>query len=248
MLSNAKIKWVRSLHHKKFRRKEAVFLAEGEKIAREVMESNIPIAAVFATQTWVEKNQECKAASIYTVSQTELQRISTLATPNEVLLVLEATDVVSPPLPEKNDLFLMLDTIQDPGNMGTILRTADWFGVKNVICSNDSADLYNPKVIQATMGAFVRVKVYYTNLYAYLSDLKNVPVMGAVLDGMDIYKNPLPQSGLLVIGNESKGISDELLPLLNTKLFIPRFNGSAHVPESLNASVATAIFLSQLKQ
>lgn len=248
MLSSAKIKWVKSLHLKKNRRSQGLFLAEGEKIAREILESNLEVVAVFATQTWYGKNdiQNAKASTI--VSLEELQRISTLTTPNEVLLVVKTHKESKPPLPENDDLFLVIDNLQDPGNMGTIVRTADWFGVSHLICSPDTADIYNPKVIQATMGSFLRVGAHYTNLQHYLLQIPpGRPIMGAVLDGKDIYRTELPKNGLLVIGNESKGISAEVLSLINVKLSIPRFNGSSGTPESLNASVASAILLSRLR-
>jgi len=236
MLSRSESKYIQTLSHKKQRDAEGLFVVEGPKLVEEVLNSNLNIKKIYALQSWANANQNIENTVI--VDEYELQKISNLQTANEVLMVVE--------MPEENKLLkfentitLALDGIQDPGNFGTIIRIADWFGIKQIICSEDCVELYNPKVIQSTMGSFIRVNVFYTKLDECIAAAK-VPVYGALLNGNDVTKIDKPQQGILVIGNESKGIRQSILPHINNAISIQRIGGA----ESLNAAVATGIILS----
>ncbi|HTJ13745.1 MAG TPA: RNA methyltransferase [Dinghuibacter sp.] len=246
MLSKAQIKYIQSLHQKKFRLEAKVFLAEGPKIAAEVLD-RAPgrVRLVAALPAWITANasllERVPAGRVSAVSEAELERISALVTPNEVLLVLE----------EKEDAWslppgswcLALDAIQDPGNLGTIIRIADWFGVGYLLCSPTCAEWYNPKVIQATMGSFLRVHHAYTDLAAGIAS-SGRPVYAATLEGEPVTRLTRQPPGYILIGNESKGISPALRALATREVTIPR----AGEAESLNAAIATGIILSHLVQ
>ncbi len=245
-ISRNEIKFVQALHQKKYRQIYDNFIAEGEKIAREtLLQSRFQVFSLFAEASWLSANQmfyaHLPAETIRQVSTAELERISTLQTPNSVLLVLK-----KPTLSVENPLriiqkALFLDDIQDPGNLGAILRIADWFGIPLVVCTPGSVELYNPKVIQASMGAFLRVRVETATLEEVIESNPGMPIMGAVLDGVNVFQEMLPGRGLLVIGNESKGVSAFNQKLLSQKLAIPQHpEGGA---ESLNAAVATGILV-----
>lgn len=246
MISKEKIKWLSSLKLKKNRQTEKLFVAEGVKIADEILgtEHRFLVHSIYATAQWLSDKERQKKMARYShliteVSQSELERISELQTPNQVLVVLHATEPQGLNL-TTGGLFLALDTLQDPGNLGTIIRIADWFAVSGILCSEGCAELYNPKVLQASMGSFLRIPVWQNvDLTAVLSQCpQNTPIYGALLDGNDIFKSPVfDKRGILVIGNESQGISLPLLPLIRQRISIPRF-GQA---ESLNAAVATGI-------
>ncbi len=237
MISANQKKLVNSLSQKKFRTEYSSFVVEGGKMLEELLQSDFEVETIFATTSWVENNSNVDSIE---VSEKELKGISLLKTPNEVVAVVkqkkkQLIDVSS-------QLTIALDTIQDPGNLGTIIRTADWFGIKNVLCSHDSVDLYNPKVIQATMGSFLRVNIVYADLCEFFSSNKNLTVYGAFLDGDNVYKKQLSSNGsVLLMGNESKGISEELKPFVTDKVSIPKL-GEA---ESLNVAAATAILCSE---
>ena len=245
-ISKNEIKFVQALHQKKYRQIYDNFIAEGEKIAREtLLQSRFQVSSLFAEASWLSANQMFYAhlpvESVRSVSAAELERISTLQTPNSVLLVLK-----KPSLSLENPLHisqkaLFLDDIQDPGNLGAILRIADWFGIPLVVCAPGTVELYNPKVIQATMGAFLRVRVETATLEEVVELNPGLPIMGAVLDGENVFQEMLPGRGLLVIGNESKGISVSNQKLLSQKIAIHQHpEGGA---ESLNAAVATGILV-----
>ncbi|TAL43778.1 MAG: RNA methyltransferase, partial [Chitinophagaceae bacterium] len=207
MLSRSQLKYIQSLGHKKCRDEEGVFIAEGPKVVTELLrQKNVKIKEVVAVKEWREANDKLlESTTVSEVSMSELERVSQLTTPNQVLAVAEK-------IKWKNELLLkgsvsiVLDMIQDPGNLGTIIRTADWFGIKQIICSKDSADIYNPKVVQATMGSIGRVRVEYVDLAAWLNEKKEVRIFAAALDGMDISKMEKMKEGIIIIGNESKGI------------------------------------------
>jgi TrmH family RNA methyltransferase len=245
MLVKSQIKYIQSLGQKKQRDETGLFIAEGPKLVTEMLRE-IPqrVKQVYALQEWINANRK-KSSNPTTewieITATELERISQLATPNQVLAVLEQMEetVIQP---QKNEWVLTLDTIQDPGNLGTIIRIADWFAVKHIVCSPDTADLYNPKVVQSTMGSIVRVSIVYTDLPAWLAKQQENRIYAAVLEGQDITTMKKTGGGILVIGNESKGISSEVLELVNVKVTIPQ-KGKA---ESLNAAVATGILLSHM--
>ena len=242
MLVKSQVKYIQSLSQKKLRDEEGVFVAEGPKIINELLRSpNIRAQQIFATEEWIAQTQGLDPALVVAVSPAELERISFQQTPNQVIGIF--TKPVFPDIiPWNNIISLMLDTIQDPGNMGTILRCADWFGIKHIVCSPDSADVFNPKVVQSSMGSICRVQVFYEDLSAFLDKHNSVPVYAATLDGKDLYSFTGIQSGIILIGNESKGIQEELLQKSLHRITIPR-KGEA---ESLNAAVATGIILSHI--
>ena len=239
MISKNELKYIQSLCQKKQRAAEGVFIAEGPKLAEELMASNYRIIKGYATADWLAENQSGKG--FVEVSEIELEKMTGLQTANQVIMVCEQKiQKTIPDLSQK--LSLVLDGIQDPGNLGTIIRIADWFGITQIIASEDTVELYNPKVVQSTMGSFIRVPVYYTNLVSFLT-ATHLPVYGAMLEGKSMYELNKPVSGLLVIGNESKGIREPIQPLIKQAITIPRFGGA----ESLNAAVATGILVAHLK-
>ncbi|MCF8369404.1 MAG: RNA methyltransferase [Bacteroidales bacterium] len=250
MLSKNKEKIIRSLPILKYRKQTGLFLAEGPKIVEELLESTFEVNFICATSEWLNsKNSLVKKYECFEVTQNELNKISALKNPNQVLATFKIPD--NSPIPNfSNELILVLDNIRDPGNLGTIIRSADWFGVKNIICANTCVDLYNPKVVQSTMGSIARVGLFYTDLIEYFTKAAlQMPVYGAVLNGANMYTAVDTSTGYLIIGNESNGISDGLLPFITKKLSIPSFvkpDGS-HA-ESLNASVATAVLLAEFKR
>lgn len=234
-LSKNKLKWIRSLHQKKVREELRLFLVEGEKMIQELLQYNAAnIELICATKDFVINNDNL---DLYLVDEKQLEQISTLKTPNKALAVVRYFEEES--LPDRG-LILALDGIQDPGNMGTILRIADWYGISNIVCSSHTVDVYNPKVVQASMGAIFRINVTVTVLSEYLKNCK-LPVYGALLEGDNVYKTKLKKEGVLLMGNEGNGISNELIPMITDKISIPRFGGA----ESLNVAVATGILVSE---
>ncbi|MEN9399863.1 MAG: hypothetical protein RL632_964 [Bacteroidota bacterium] len=235
-LSKNKIKRIRSLHLKKNRDELGLFLVEGEKMVIEALREfpNL-IEEVYATFTI--ETADFKGV-IEMISDAELAQLSTLKTPNKALAILRKLPKVERDLSE--GLILVLDGVQDPGNMGTILRTADWFGVKSLVCSVDTADIYNPKVIQASMGSMLRMEVKYTELDPFLSSCQ-LPIYGALLEGKNVYETSLEKRAVLIMGNEGKGIRPEIQKFINSPIHIPGY-GKA---ESLNVAVATGILLSE---
>lgn len=243
MLVKSKVKYIQSLGQKKFRQEEGVFIAEGPKLVLELLLS-VPgnIVEVFAVKEWmVEHQKQLVSFTCTEIPEQELEKISQLATPNMVLALVKNIEPVIPK-EVKGQVVLALDGIQDPGNLGTIIRIADWFGITQIMCSEDSADVFNPKVVQSTMGSIARVRVSYTSLVEWLSGLDDVTIYATVLEGQDVTNMKKISSGVLLIGNESKGISPEILKLANATVTIPRKGGA----ESLNAAVATGIVLSHL--
>ncbi len=247
MLSSVKIKWLKSLSQKKVRKHEGLFVAEGEKIVNELLESPWEVLDVFALDSWDHVVIKGKNIRYQTISEKELERISSLTTPNKVLAVVRMPQYNILDVNLSNNITLLLEDIQDPGNLGTIIRTAEWFGITNIVCSMQSADIYNSKVIQATMGSFIRTRIYYAPIEEFLVNIpQSLPVMGALLDGDNIFEKDLPKQGILIIGNESRGISEATHRFITQKLYIPRAHENSNLPESLNASVATAIILAQI--
>ncbi len=241
MISKAQIKLLQSLKQIKFRREHGLFVAEGPKIVGELPVSDIKVEAVYALEEWIEHSKgkfEYLKAEINQVSPKELERISGLRTPNHVLAVCKIPERDPEEISDYDELMIALDGIRDPGNLGTIIRTADWFGIRNIVCSDDCVDVYNPKVVQATMGSIARVKVFYTDLADYLSST-SMPVYATVMEGESIW-DASPGKGIYVIGNESNGIRAEVLMHASNKISIPTAEGDA---ESLNAAVATGIVL-----
>ena len=246
MLSKNQVKYLHSLRHAKFRDQNQVFLAEGIKLTNEILKSHFKVQQVFGTGTWFENNSQLLAGrSIFTqeVTGEELKKISNLVTPNEVLAVVCYPQNPLPSFDNCGKLALILDRIQDPGNLGTIIRTADWFGIKHIFCSEDSADIYNPKVIQSTMGSICRVNVHYIDIKKLLPDIRSTwHIYGTIPGGENIYGSELLFPAAVLIGNESRGIAEEHLPFLTQKIGIPSYSEGA---ESLNASVAAGIIVGE---
>jgi RNA methyltransferase, TrmH family len=243
MLSKTEIKYIQSLSHKKFRDEESVFVVEGLKMADEVLAAHSSlIKGVYATDQWVVKNghKVGKDISLRIIETYELQKISFLSTANEVLLLMhKPTD--GPFNPEMNPLILGLDQIQDPGNLGTIIRTCDWFGIKSIVCSSDTVDAFNPKVVQSAMGSIFHIRIIQQDLPIFLEAYPQYKPCVAVLDGQRYDEYEPDKNTMLVIGNESKGVSDAMKIRAVAKITIPK-KGRA---ESLNAAVATAVILSE---
>lgn len=237
MISINQKKYVNSLKQKKFRTEHSVFVIEGVKMVDELLLSDFEVEAIFATSDWVGNNPNYDCLE---VSEKELNQISSLKTPNEVLAIVKQRETSLNDV--SNQLTIALDKVQDPGNLGTIIRTIDWFGITNIVCSEDSVDVYNSKVMQATMGSFFRMNILYTNLSEFFLLNKDLAVYGALLEGDNIYDKELKSKGAVILmGNESKGISDEITPFITDKISIPKF-GEA---ESLNVATATAILCSE---
>lgn len=250
MLSKNKIKLIHSLEKKKHRDECGLFIAEGNKIVEEALLSDMEIELIAATDSFIEEHPlaSTRTLELIATDRDTLRKASLLQNPQEALAIIRKP-VQFAMQQNYNELSLALDCIQDPGNLGTILRIADWFGISRVICSTDTADAFNSKVVQASMGAIFRIKTQYTDLVEYLSQARqlSIPIYGTFLDGENIYEQALSPNGILVMGNEGKGISLELEKLINSKLHIPSFainSGS----ESLNVAVATAICCSEFKR
>lgn len=246
MLIKSKVKYIQSLSHKKFRDEYGVFVIEGPKIVEEFLRLQPAlIAEIFGLPAWIEGNSDLLSDlpgdKINVIDQSILERISALSAPNMVLAVVhQPVNTVKEYV--KNSNALLLDGIQDPGNLGTIIRTADWFGVRQIFCSYGCADRYNAKVVQSSMGSLLRVDVYYTDLLQLIAANPGVPVYATALDGNDFFSTSFEGGGMFVIGNESKGVSNEILHLPVTRITIP----GAGTAESLNAAVATGIVLGEL--
>ena len=246
MISKNQIKFVRSLQLKKNRDFNNCFVVEGEKIVDEIIQSDFSIYQIFATKEWLLSNLNIVAEQTHKISEKELSRISQQSTPNKVLAIVKKVERELKISTITKGLTLVLDEIKDPGNLGTIIRACDWFGVENIICSNNSVDVYNPKVIQATMGSIARVNVYYTNLEETIKNLPNkFPIYGAFMESKDISDLNLENNALLVMGSESFGISKEVSKLITEKIAIKREKKGA---ESLNVAIATSIFLYEFKR
>jgi len=239
MVSKKWQKLVKSLQYKKYRKEEGVFFVEGAKSVQELLASDYEIEIIFATSSFLAREKNIPTNTpVETATEQELVEIGTLQSNQDCLAVVRQKENSFISL-ESNEILVALDNIQDPGNMGTILRICDWYGIKKVVCSNQTVDLYNPKVINSSMGSFLRVQTYYTNLVEYLSQYNQTNIYGALLEGENLHQSQLSKTGIVLMGNESSGISNELIPLVNRKITIPRFGGA----ESLNVAIATAVVL-----
>jgi TrmH family RNA methyltransferase len=245
MISKSQISFIKSLHQKKIRKEHGLFIVEGLKSIQEFINSEYVVDSVYCTENLMPKldnlSRKIKPVGI---TESELSRISTLSTPQAILAVVQ--------IPQQTDLnikkldgsfILALDGVQDPGNLGTIIRTADWFGLNTILCSKDTAEVYNPKVVQASMGSLSRVNIIYTDLGDVFSQI-NIPVYGALLDGKSIYETDFGQEGIILLGNEGNGISEYLIEKINYPITIPRY-GKA---ESLNVAISASIFCSELRR
>ena len=238
-ISKNQLKTITSLSQKKYRQQHNLFVAEGIKVVRELLQSSLELVKLYATDDFVIDD----ISKLEKISPKDLQKISNLKTPNKVLGIFKIPD--EKPLQEKG-LILALDTINDPGNLGTIIRLCDWFGITQLICSKETVDCYNPKVVQSSMGSLTRVSIKYIDLKSFLKET-NLPIYIADMDGENVYKTDLPKEAILVMGNEANGVSDEIKGLVKNKISIPRF-GSLQETESLNVATATAILLSEFRR
>ena len=248
MISKNQIKYIRQLEMKKFRSREGLFVAEGPKVVGDLLR-RYDAKAIYATEEW-NSSPGVSLSSVERITVDELRRISFLQHPQQVLALfpIPKSDSSSSISKLTSSLSLALDGIQDPGNLGTIIRIADWFGIDTIYCSEDTADAYNPKVVQATMGSLARVNIIYLSLASLFDGLPDdFPVYGTLLDGEDIYQQPLSQNGIIVMGNEGNGISPEIRTKVNRRLLIPRFR-TGDSAESLNVAIATAITCSEFRR
>ena len=236
MISKNQIKNITRLQQKKYRQQEGLFIAEGVKVINEFLNSTFKLVDLFTTKTFNVENETLITAA-------ELKKISALKTPNTALAVFEIPKLS---LIESKGLIVALDALRDPGNLGTIIRLCDWFGVKQLLCSKETVDCFNPKVVQATMGSLTRVNVFYIDLNHYLEETKQT-VFGAFMDGENVYASNLPADGILVLGNEANGISQSIEKQVNQRVSIPRF-GDLQATESLNVATAGAILLSEFRR
>jgi TrmH family RNA methyltransferase len=245
MISKSQISFIKSLHQKKIRKEHGLFIVEGLKSIQEFINSEYVVDSVYCTENLMPKldnlSRKIKPVGI---TESELSRISALSTPQAILAIVQ--------IPQQTDLnikkldgsfILALDGVQDPGNLGTIIRTADWFGLNTILCSKDTAEVYNPKVVQASMGSLSRVNIIYTDLGDVFSQI-NIPVYGALLDGKSIYETDFGHQGIILLGNEGNGISEDLIEKINYPITIPRY-GKA---ESLNVAISASIFCSELRR
>lgn len=240
MLSKNQIKLITSLQQKKYRKQEQLFFAEGVKVVQELLHSNFELQELFTTkQDFLSVSKD----KLHAISEAELKKISALATPNSCLAVFKIPKAKET---KESGLILALDDVRDPGNLGTIIRLCDWFGIETLFCSEETVDIYNPKVVQATMGSVSRVNVVYGDLENFLVKTK-LTVFGTFMDGKNIYQESLPNDGVIVMGNEANGISEAVEKLVTDRIAIPRF-GDLQITESLNVATATAIILSEFKR
>lgn len=255
MISKNKIKFFRSLQQKKYRNESGLFIAEGKKLVEELINSSIFISTILTTSSYKSQNilsRKGKTFELIEVSEKELLQISALKSPSEVIAIAKTPNYQLNYDEIANSLSIVLDEIKDPGNLGTIIRIADWFGINNIICSKNCVDAFNPKVVQSSMGSITRVRLFYMDLVPFVEECKklyHLTVYGASLDGKNIYEERLSDKGLIILGNESKGISNDL-SLFLTALSIPTFHHSKHQQsaESLNVAVAAGIICSEFQR
>lgn len=251
MLSKAKIKLIQSLEQKKKRREERLFVAEGPKVVGDLM-PYFPCRLIVAEPTWLEAHPEVSATEIIEATSDELRKASFLKTPQEVLALFELPDYAIPHDVASQELCLALDDVQDPGNLGTIIRVADWFGIRHIFCSIGTTDAFSPKTVQATMGAIARVQIHYVNLYNFLHDARqqspSTPLYGTFLEGKNIYQESLTPHGVIIMGNEGNGIGQQVEELVSHKLFIPNYPEGSATSESLNVAIATAITCAEFRR
>jgi len=246
MLSKNKIKFIRSLDKKKFRDESGCFLAEGNKLVADILPV-FECELLIVQTSWLATQGDIRTKELIVADEDDIRRASLLKNPQQVIAVFRQPEHTPDWEAMSGNLNLVLDGIQDPGNLGTIIRIADWFGIRDIICSPDSADVYNPKTVQASMGALAGVRVHYRPLRPFLSEIKDAPIYGTFLEGESIYKKELAQNGYVVMGNEGNGISPEVEALISEKLYIPNFSAEG-LAESLNVGVATAITCSEFRR
>ncbi len=244
MITKRDIQFIRSLSSRTEREREGLFIAEGDKLIEEIAASHLNIREIYTT------SQEIRGANVEVIPPSAMERISQLKSANSSLAVVEMPRYSLDIEQLKGELTIALDNIQNPGNLGTIIRLADWFGIKDIIASHSTVDCFNPKVVQATMGAITRVRVHYCDLPKSLSKLKGcgVPIYGTYLEGDNIYSTELTKGGVIVMGNEGRGVSPEVSEVIDRKLLIPPYPATSHSAESLNVAIATAIVCSEFRR
>lgn len=252
MLGRNRIKLIKSLEHKKFRNEERLYVAEGNKLVKTLLESDTEVVFVAGTPEYLETIRDLlpRAGEWTECDEAEMSRASLLKNPQQGLALCRIPSLSLPDDAGACDLVLCSDDIQDPGNLGTIVRLANWFGITDMVCSPGTADIYNPKTVQATMGALAGVKVHYTPLLPFIRTRRhrNIPIVGTFMDGSPVYETDLPSHGIIILGNEGKGISSELLPYITLKIAIPCLTAGPRLVDSLNVSSAAAIVLSEFKR
>jgi TrmH family RNA methyltransferase len=250
MITKNKIKYVRSLQDKKARDEENLYVIEGDKLVKEYLLSGMRLRLLAAIPEFIASllpGEKAAIDDIEPASYNDLERMSSLKRPHNAIATVSIPDVLYDSEKIVESLFIALESVQDPGNLGTIIRAAAWFGYRHIVCSVNCADVYNPKVIQASMGAILNVTIYYHDLRKLLERVRNkgLPVYGTFLEGESVYSSKLGNRGVILFGNESKGISDDLLPFITSKLVIPKFTSSIHGIESLNIGMAASIVFSE---
>jgi len=252
MLSKNKIKLIQSLNRKKNRDETGLFLVEGNKMVEEALRSEFQVELLVCTSTFLDQNSDLSglANELIETDFENLQKASLMQNPQDALALIRQPLNSRPEFNLNHDLVLALDFIQDPGNLGTIFRIADWFGISSIICSENTVDCYNPKVVQASMGAIFRIKPWYTALEDFLieAEKERIPIYGTFLDKQNIYTEALTKNGVLIMGNEGNGISGEIGQLVSNRLFIPSFSVNESKTESLNVAIATAICCSEFRR
>ncbi|HJA89000.1 MAG TPA: RNA methyltransferase [Candidatus Parabacteroides intestinavium] len=249
MISKNKIKYIRSLELKKNRISERIFVAEGNKLVADMLPF-YTCKLLLAKPNWMATQGDIPAEELLVAEEDDIRKASFLKNPQDVLALFHYPEWNLEEADPRKDLVLLLDGIQDPGNLGTIIRLADWFGIEHIVCSTDTADVFNPKTVQATMGALAHVKVHYTELAGYIRHWKgnSVPVYGTFLDGDNLYGRSLTKNGLLIMGNEGNGVRPEIASLADERLYIPNYPQGRETAESLNVAIATAILCSEFRR
>ncbi|NDV55426.1 RNA methyltransferase [Parabacteroides sp. 52] len=249
MVSKNKVKYIRSLESKKYRNEYKTFVAEGNKLVADMLTA-YTCELIIAKPSWMATQGDIPTAELLEGEEEDIRKISFLKNPQDVIAVFKQPSWDLETVKPAEELVLALDGIQDPGNLGTIIRLADWFGIEHIICSKDTVDVFNPKVVQATMGALAHVKIYYTELEEFLIKQKktSVALYGTFLDGENIYAKELKDTGILLMGNEGNGIRPNIEKLINEKLFIPNYPTERETSESLNVAVATAIICAEFRR
>ena len=249
MLSKNLIKLIRSLDVKKFRKETNLFVAEGEKLVNDLLVSGVECYKIIATEKQVSSLKSKKDVELIIVTDDELKKVSFLKSPQGIIGVFKQKNNKPDSNTPKHKLCLALDDVQDPGNLGTIIRIADWFGIEDIYCSIGTVDVYNPKTVQATMGAISRVNIYYVELPQFLASLeKSTPIYGTFLNGKNIYDHKLSSNGIIVMGNEGNGIGAECEKFIDERIFIPNYPTGRTTSESLNVSTATAIVCAEFRR
>jgi TrmH family RNA methyltransferase len=246
MISKAKIKQVQQLEKKKYRDETKLFVAEGNKLVAEMLPF-FECEWLIARTTWIATQGNLPAKELIEADENDIRKVSLLKNPQDVLAVFRYPSYRIEEVNPSDELVLALDGIQDPGNLGTMIRLADWFGIAHVVCSPDTADAFGPKSVQASMGALTRVKIHYTNLENFLSK-QNAPLYGTFLDGNNIYEETLSSIGVIIMGNEGNGIRPSVEALVNKRLFIPNYPPTRSRPDSLNAAIAAAIICAEFRR